>query len=152
MPRFEWEGAEDFSGLEAGRWLARVRSALFGRPGQAVMAELEEALLALHHHRLIEGALFDADGEVCALGALGLRREVELPTGGDEEDVSETAFWAETHLGITYTLAWVIQEANDVQFGRLSPEARYAAVFNWVRKWQMDPEAAFAQYKSFVLP
>jgi hypothetical protein len=49
-------------------WETVVSNALGGRKGQAQLAEMEAALLALPEPRLIEGHLA-ADGAVCAVGA-----------------------------------------------------------------------------------
>jgi len=64
MSRIEYN--EDGPHIFWGGWAKR---ALGGKRGQAALAEIEQALLALPHHRLIANH-WAANGEVCLLGAL----------------------------------------------------------------------------------
>jgi hypothetical protein len=134
-------------------WRASVVRARAGRRGQAVLAEMEAALLALPAKRLIEGAV-SRDGEVCAIGALAVHRRV---TGGeqrafvlaaleeawrgydDEHDCDADAiarYLGQDVLRVTYTLAWEIQAVNDRDWHRTAPtpEERYEWVLEWVRR------------------
>lgn len=67
MSRFDDSYGDD--SIPWDMWEQTVSRALAGRRGQAVLARLEEALLALPAPRLICGALASPDG-VCAVGAL----------------------------------------------------------------------------------
>lgn len=74
--------------LAEGRWRGAVRSALRGKRGQAFFRELIEALDAMPEKALAPRS-FTRDGEVCALGAVALKRgidvsEFELPP--EDED------------------------------------------------------------------
>lgn len=149
MSRFiEGDGDEDFPNAQALWWRAQ-ENALRGRKGQAVLRELEAALVALPEKRLIEGALCDDRGQVCALGALATKR------GLDQEEMKEhqgehagfIADWAKDALGLSGALATAIEWENDEGFwrvytemdgyratgGRETAEQRYERVLAWVR-------------------
>jgi len=68
VSRFEdvWEDCDGT--IPPQLWDQIVSNALSGRRGQAALAELEEALLALPEKKLVEGHLA-AEGSVCAVGA-----------------------------------------------------------------------------------
>ena len=141
---------EDF-GFAEGRWLAHMKSACMGRPGQKVFGELEAVLAAMPDKRLIEGSLTNPDGEVCALGALARNRGMDLSAVFAETD-EEVQMWAARELGLTETLAWVIMEENDEELETATPERRHAAMLAWVQGWQRAPARMFAEYKSSHLP
>lgn len=112
------------------RWRGAVSSAIRGRRGQAFLRELLSALDMLLEKRLIEND-FQAEGEVCALGAVATARGIDLsrldPT--DEEGVGdEVAF----RLGIAGALAKEIMYENDEVWHRETPEHRYERVRKWV--------------------
>ena len=150
MSRF-WDSGDD-SEMPLALWRQAIENALSGRKGQATLRELEAALLALPQKRLIEGALCH-DGEVCALGALALKRgaiDPENPPYLEDGGAAEVGDWAEHHLGVRYALAWEIQWHNDegqwqgdyLRRGRAeTPEERYERVLAWVRS-RIKAEAA----------
>lgn len=125
-----------------GLWNGTVKSALNGRRGQAVLREIEAALLALPRKRLVENA--GGDGEtVCVLGALDWHRKVQqgVPVdeamravGEESEDTLYEPHVAAEHLNLTYPLAFTLMEENDEMTMHLSPEERYEAVLAYVRK------------------
>ena len=67
------------------RWRGAVKSAIRGKRGQAFLAEMLEALDAMPEKRLIANDLRDRDGEVCALGAVGVKRRMHLALLDPEE-------------------------------------------------------------------
>ena len=69
---------DDLDPLDQGRWTAQVRSATRGKRGQALMRDLLTALEAMPVKRLIKHELIDADGQVCALGACGKYRGIDM--------------------------------------------------------------------------
>jgi hypothetical protein len=71
--------------LGHGRWRAAVRSALQGRRGQAVLREMVEVMDAMPDKRLYPGSFTTADGEFCALGAVGSKRGTQMDDLGDED-------------------------------------------------------------------
>src|SRR6266446_6206009 len=59
------------------RWRGAVKSAIRGKRGQAFLKEMLDALDSLPAPRLIDGEL-EAHAEVCALGAVGARRRLNM--------------------------------------------------------------------------
>lgn len=129
-----------------GLWLGAVRRATFGKRGQAVLRELEAALLALPQKRLIDGAIC-REGDVCVLGALALRRKVAAGMGATEARRELAEHWPvedfddrwelrefSKEQGLTYALAWEAMAANDEDARGMTPEGRYEYVLAWVRK------------------
>ncbi len=111
------------------RWRGAVASAMKGARGQAFLAELLSSLDALPEHRLIAKEL-EADGEVCALGALGKARAMELQNI-DPEDHETVA----GKFGIAHAMACEIMFENDEGAGYWSketPEQRYERMRRWV--------------------
>lgn len=88
-------------------WRGAVTSAIKGRRGQAFLRDLIAALDAMPEKRLIANELQE-DGEVCALGALGLVRGLDLETV-DPEDPKGVA----DLFGIAPALAREIVYEND---------------------------------------
>jgi hypothetical protein len=60
-------------------WQANARRMMRGRQGQSFLWELYLSLEALPKKELITGGLVDEDGACCALGAVALRRGIEIP-------------------------------------------------------------------------
>lgn len=60
-------------------WQANARRMMRGKPGQSFLWELYLSLEALPKKELITGGLVDEDGACCALGAVALRRGIEIP-------------------------------------------------------------------------
>lgn len=145
----DWEEANYYL------WAANVRRAIEGRRGQLALRELEAALLALPEKRLISGALCH-EGQVCALGALGVYKRMQqgatreealawvwehTPHYSDGEIMEytavDTADFGKAHLGLTYVLAWHIAQENDEHdafTGPQTPEQRYEWMLRWVRR------------------
>jgi len=80
------------------RWAGASKKAFNGKPGQAVLKEIEKALLAMPTQRLIQDKWVYAD-DVCVLGALdvyrttqekniswGTARHIIIQEGFDTED------------------------------------------------------------------
>lgn len=106
------------------RWRGAVGRAIRGKRGQAFLKELLEALDALPEKRLIADALVCEDGSCCAMGALALKRGIDV-SDVDPHEPSEVA----GTFGIAEALAQEISWENDSRFG--TQEARFA----WMRKW-----------------
>jgi hypothetical protein len=120
-------------------WHANLRRAMQNKRGQAFLQELLRALDALPQKRLIQGALKQG-GEVCALGAVGLKRCMDLD-GLDSHDHDEIA----DAFGISSMLAQEIAYWNDRGMEACllgltdgggwkenTPEDRFAFVRAWV--------------------
>lgn len=87
-------GYVDYDGddpLAEGRWKAALKSSMSGKRGRKFLVDLRDALDAMPVKRLISGHLQDTDGEVCAIGSVGVRRGVDMsgllkPADCDQED------------------------------------------------------------------
>jgi len=105
-------------------WRGAVLSALRGKRGQAFLREMREALTPLKS--LTVGDLETPEGEVCALGAVGRLRGLDLMTVDpyDREGIAKT-------FGIAEAMAAEIMDEND-SFRHEAPEARHARMLRWV--------------------
>lgn len=108
-------------------WRGAVASAIRGKRGQAFLRELLTALDALPDKRLIAEEL-QQDGEVCAIGSVGLLRKIDMEAL-DPEDYTAIA----EKFGISEALVREIEYVNDeYSWYSLSPETRFAVVRRWV--------------------
>jgi hypothetical protein len=114
-------------------WRGAVASALRGKRGQAFVKEMLAAFDRLEHQRLISGEL-EQEGEVCALGAVGKTRGMDMSEidPDDHEGIAGT-------FGIPHALACEIMFQND-EAGpwKETPEDRYARVRRWL-EWNIKP-------------
>lgn len=110
-------------------WLYRrsVDNALAGRRGQAFLRDLLAALDAMTQKRLITHELA-ADGEVCAIGSVGVARKLDM-SEIDPDEPWEVA----SAFGIASCMAQEIVYVND-ECGAASeaPEKRWERVRKWV--------------------
>jgi hypothetical protein len=116
--------------LEYGRWRGAVASTIRGRNGQAFLRELLAALDAIESQRLIGESLENEHGEVCALGAVGRRRGLDMREVDYEDPDSVANFF-----GIATKLAQEIMWVNDEYTRRNNVPAmmkRYHTVRQWV--------------------
>lgn len=97
-----------------GRWRSAVRRALEGKRGQALLAELAQALDEMPDKRLYSGSFATADGEFCTLGVLGSRRGTKMDDLGDA-DYCETELVGQ-RFGIAPAMAAEIMYLNDEYF------------------------------------
>jgi len=72
--------SDDLDPLELGAWRGQVASAIRGKRGQKMLTDLKDALQAMTKRELVHGELSRPDGGVCALGALGVSRGVDMST------------------------------------------------------------------------
>ena len=128
--------SEDYDELfpNAGMFYARnVERAMEGKRGQKFLRELIQALDAMPVKRLIAEDLV-RDGEVCAIGALGLSRGVDM-SDLDPEHADRVA----DRFGIAECLAREVTFQND-EHGDFwhhdteSPEARWQRMRNWAAR------------------
>jgi hypothetical protein len=97
-----------------------------GTRGQAFLKEMLAALDSLPEPKLIANDL-EAHGEVCAIGAVGKARGVDM-TNLDPEDHESLA----SAFGVAHALACEIMWMNDEWSCRETPEARHARMRQWV--------------------
>ena len=108
-------------------WRGAVASAIRGKRGQAFLKEMLEALDALPDKSLIENDL-QSEGEVCAMGAVGLKRGIDM-SKVDPEDREEVA----EIFGISPALAAEISYENDEGiWPKETPEQRWIRMRRWV--------------------
>lgn len=121
------------------RWRGRVSSAIKGRRGQRLLLDLVQALDALPEKRLITDKLILDTGDVCALGAVGLKRGILMwPLNPDDEDKDyDPDFAADELEGVFDASACLIREIqflNDEGCSHVSPEERWRRVRAWAVK------------------
>lgn len=109
------------------RWRGAVASAIKGKRGQEFLYEMLQALAALPERKLIAGEL-EEDGAVCALGAVGKARGLDM-SGLDPYDRETVAAF----FGIPHALACEIMWENDDLRGQ-SPEARFMSMRWWIER------------------
>ena len=107
-------------------WRGAVNSAICGKRGQAFLREMLAALDALGSRRLLQGDL-EHEGEVCAIGAVGKARNLDMTTI-DPYDRDTVA----GQFGIAQALAAEIAYKNDEGYDTESPETRFARMRAWV--------------------
>lgn len=122
---------DDYDGddLMMGRWRGMVASATRGKRGQKLLSDLLAALDAMHEKALIVDDLKNQDGDVCALGALALARNMDIEKIDPKDpDAVAAAF------DIAPCLAQEIAYMNDEYFDSYTetPEERWAGMRNWI--------------------
>lgn len=112
------------------RWRGMVTSASRGKRGQALFRDMLAALDAMPEKKLIANDLVRTDGCVCALGALGKARGIDM-TEIDPENSDHVA----AVFNIADPLAREIVYVND-EHGpwEETPEHRFERVRRWVEK------------------
>lgn len=128
MSRINYSEDEDFAG-QFELWQANCDRSLHGKKGQAELRVLRDALLALPAKRLLRGELYNNAGEVCAIGAYGKYKGVDL-SKYDPEDCDHDRVGIEG--GMPKLVAWKVVEMNDQEFYRMTPEERYTRMLDWV--------------------
>ncbi len=120
--------SEDLDDWDLIRWRGQVASAIRGKRGQTFLSDLMKALDELPEKLLIAGELQDGEGDVCAIGALGKARGLDM-SNLDPEDYDAVA----TVFGIAHQLAQEVVYTNDEdgQYGE-TPQQRYARMRKWV--------------------
>lgn len=108
------------------RWRGAVKSAIRGRKGQAFLKEMLAALEALPDKHLIDDEMEDSYGSVCALGAVGQQRKINLDRI-DPYDYSSVA----GAFGIPESLAREIMYLNDFDD---TPFRRWFDMKNWLQQ------------------
>jgi hypothetical protein len=117
------------------RWRGAVNSAIRGKRGQAFLQEMLAALDAMPEKSLIENDLQTETGEVCAMGAVGLKRGIDM-SKVDPEDREQVA----EAFGISQAMAAEIAYENDESWGE-TPEKRWTRMRKWVVAHIKDDQA-----------
>lgn len=110
------------------RWRGAVASAIRGKRGQAFLREMLAALDALPEKELTSYEL-QADGQYCALGAVGKARGIDM-SNIDPEDRETVA----ATFGIPHALACEIMYLNDEDYyrGQETADARFSRMRKWI--------------------
>lgn len=108
-------------------WSGQVASSIRGKRGQAFLRDLVVALEEMPEKRLIASEL-KKDGEVCALGALGVKRGIPLEHI-DPEDYELVA----ANFNIAEQLAREVVYQNDEGCSRMTPEQRWTEMHSWAK-------------------
>lgn len=117
------------SNWEMIKWRGQVASAARGKRGQKLLRDLLAALDAMPEKVLITEDLENADGDVCALGAVGRARGIDMSK--IDPEVPEQVAAA---FDIAAPLAQEIEYMNDEWEWNESPEARWRRMREWVAK------------------
>jgi hypothetical protein len=118
---------DDIDNWQMIKWRGQVASAIRGARGQACLREMLAALDAMPTKELIKGDLA-LDGQVCALGALGNARGVDM-SNLDPEEPEEVA----AAFNIAPQLAQEIVYVNDEGgFNVETNDHRWKRVRHWV--------------------
>lgn len=125
MGRHGLNECDNGDALSFGRWRAQVKSTMNGKRGQAFLRELVASLDAMPVKRLIKGEL-RKDGEVCAIGSVGVKRGTNLEALDfyDPEAIAK-------EFGITHQLVSEIEWTNDEHGYRDTPEERWTRMRKW---------------------
>lgn len=116
-------------------WRGAVASAIRGARGQAMLRELLAALDAMPDKALAAENLIDADGEVCALGALGVARGIKALPDIDPEDYDGVA----KTFGIAPALVReIVYENDEGEWYPETPEQRWSRMRAWVAEQIKD--------------
>ena len=117
------------------RWRGMVASAIRGKRGQKFLADLLAALDSMPEKRLIADEL-EAKGEVCAIGALGLTRGIDM-NAIDPEDPPQVAL----AFDIAECLAQeVVYENDEGSWHDETPEKRWIRMRKWVASKLAAPQ------------
>jgi hypothetical protein len=109
------------------RWRGAVTSAIRGKRGQAFLREMLDALDAMTDKSLIAEEL-ETNGEVCALGTVGLKRGIDM-SKIDPEDFDQVS----GAFGISGALAREIMFENDEgTWKKETPQERWVRIRKWV--------------------
>jgi hypothetical protein len=110
-------------------WRGQVLNSIRGKRGQALIKDLRDALDEMPVKRLITNDLI-RDGEVCALGSVGIKRRVENLEKLDPEDYDNLA----NVFNVAKPLIREIEYENDEGRYNETPEERWRRMRNWCEK------------------
>lgn len=120
--------SDDVERWEAIMYRGAVASAFRGRRGQAFLKEMLAALDALPEKRLIKSDLINGDGCVCAMGAVGLARGLDMATVDPYDSSGVSGMF-----GIADAMAREIAYENDEGvYATETPEQRFTRMRAWV--------------------
>lgn len=113
----------------------RVASATRGKRGQALLKDILIAMNAMPSKRLVAHELEAADGAVCAIGAAGKLRGVDM-SKLDPEDPETVAGKFDIADCLVREIVW---ENDECGRRKETPEERFRRMRKWVRSQIKDP-------------
>ncbi len=123
-----YEDYDDYPAL--GLYRGAVASATRGKRGQEFFKALVDALDAMPEKRLIADELEAPDGSVCAIGALGKARGLEM-TNLDPDNAKRVG----KAFNIAEALAReVVFENDEASCWKDSPQSRWCRMRAWARR------------------
>ena len=111
-------------------WRGRVANSIRGRRGQSMLRDLLAALDAMPGKALIAKELV-ADGQVCAIGSLGMARGMAMETM-DVEDYDAIAKAFDVAAPLVQEIEWANDEGASVF--KETPEQRWTRMREWVAR------------------
>ena len=120
--------SDDYDAGQITMWRGQVASAIRGRRGQRLLRDLRAALDAMPNKALIANELETAEGEVCALGAVGKMRGLDM-SNLDPEDSDTVADTFDIARQMACEIVFINDEASIYPE---TPEQRYERVRRWV--------------------
>lgn len=117
------------------RYRGRVASATRGKRGQALLKDILTALNTMPCKRLVAHELEQADGAVCAIGAAGKLRGVDM-SKLDPDDADSVAGQFNVADCLVREIVW---ENDDCGSRKETPEQRFDRMRRWVRSQIKDP-------------
>lgn len=115
------------------RYRGAVASAFRGKRGRAFLREMLFALDRLPEKKLIANDLVRS-GEVCAIGAVGLVRGVDMDF--DPEDAEAVAAKFGIAVAMAREIVWMNDEAG---FYKETPEQRFQRIRQWIVRQVPQP-------------
>lgn len=116
------------------RWRGAVASAIRGKRGQAFLHEMLDALDALPEKKLVALEL-ESEGQVCAIGAVGRSRGVDMKTL-DPEDYEGVAAAFGVATPMAQEIVWMNDEAGP---WKETDEQRFERMRRWVVRQINEP-------------
>lgn len=127
MSRSGYSDAWDFDNWNMIRYRGAVASAMRGKRGQQFLHDLLTAMAALPEPKLVANELETEEGAVCAIGALGRARGVDMKKL-DPEDIETVA----GVFNIADCLAREVVYMNDEGSFNETPEQRFERMRHWI--------------------
>ena len=118
------------------KWRGQVASAIRGKRGQRLLIDLLAALDAMPDKVLIAGDLETTEGDVCALGALGKARGINM-ADIDPEDPPQLAAAFDIAEQLAQEIVYVNDEHFDFHYDsgkrvEVTPEERWVGMRKWI--------------------
>jgi hypothetical protein len=136
---YSYDGEEQFD--NQGMFLYHAfRRALEGKRGQKLLRDIAAAMDAMLVKRLVKGTFHTTDGDVCALGAAGRLRGVDMAplnklaaeANGDDDLIAYVIDGAARAFDVASSLAQGVMDNNDDGPAGETPEQRFLRVRRWL--------------------